>query len=97
MAWSRDNNRGYDHTYRKARAIVMAEEPLCRMCGVRLATECDHITPKHKGGTDARSNLQALCKPCHTDKTARESVEARGGTYRAKPTFGVDGWPVRGS
>ena len=94
MAWSRDNNRGYDHAYRKARAIVMAEEPMCRICQIRLATECDHIKPKHKGGTDARSNLQALCAPCHADKTAREAAEARGYKYRTRCTYGPDGWPV---
>lgn len=32
----------------------------------------DHITPLARGGTNARRNLQALCGPCHSTKTARQ-------------------------
>lgn len=42
-------------------------------CGERLrAPEIDHIIPRSRGGGDARSNLQGLCKPCHSAKTKRE-------------------------
>jgi 5-methylcytosine-specific restriction endonuclease McrA len=34
--------------------------------------EVDHIVPKKQGGTDDESNLQSLCKPHHSAKTARE-------------------------
>ena len=39
--------------------------------------ECDHIVNTAKGGSDEPSNLQALCKLCHTKKTLAES-EAGG-------------------
>lgn len=30
----------------------------------------DHIIPKALGGTDARENLQVLCRPCNSAKAA---------------------------
>jgi 5-methylcytosine-specific restriction protein A len=41
------------------------------------ATQVDHITPTHLGGTDNLTNLQSTCHPCHTSKTAQEAREAR--------------------
>lgn len=37
--------------------------------------ELDHIEPLGDGGTDAESNLQLLCRDCHTRKTRRENQE----------------------
>jgi 5-methylcytosine-specific restriction protein A len=58
------------------RGRVRAEEPCCRSCladGKRVRTEeIDHIRPLSEGGTDERSNLQGLCKPCHDAKTKVE-------------------------
>ncbi|WP_082100131.1 HNH endonuclease signature motif containing protein [Anaeromyxobacter sp. PSR-1] len=59
--------------WRRLRAVVLAEEPTCRMCGEK-ATVVDHITP-HLGDLMLfldRANLQALCKRCHDSKTCRE-------------------------
>lgn len=64
---------------------------LCQPCKKRgritLATECDHILPISKGGTDDEANLQAICTDCHKVKTDREAG--------AKPVVGcdADGWP----
>lgn len=62
------------------RAMQLAREPLCRACRRRgratAAKEVDHITP-HKGNIDLfldESNLQSLCKPCHSTKTATETT-----------------------
>lgn len=44
----------------------------CAKCGALAELECDHIVPKHRGGTDDYSNLQSLCKSCHANKTAQE-------------------------
>jgi 5-methylcytosine-specific restriction endonuclease McrA len=75
--------RGYGAAWVKLRdAIMRRDNYLCQCClkqgRATPATECDHITPKHKGGTDDEDNLQALCKPCHTDKTAIETAESQG-------------------
>lgn len=63
----------------------------CRRKGfVVLADEVDHIVALSEGGTDDESNLEAICNPCHKDKTQRES-----GSYRERQAIGPDGWPVQ--
>lgn len=60
-------------TWRKLRAVVLREEPLCRQCQkdgrLTPANEVDHID--EDSFNNNRSNLQALCKPCHAKKTAQ--------------------------
>jgi 5-methylcytosine-specific restriction protein A len=51
------------------RSGVLAEERNCRMCGA-AATEVDHILPLAWGGNHDRSNLRAVCSPCHKAITA---------------------------
>jgi 5-methylcytosine-specific restriction protein A len=67
----------------RMRAEVLAEEPCCRLClgeGKRVrATEVDHIVPLALGGSEARANKQALCKPCHEAKSKSERETARNG------------------
>ena len=101
MAWHRTSakSRGYGHHWAKLRKIVIARDnALCQPCLrndiVQAGNEVDHVTPKAKGGTDDLGNLETICGPCHREKTARESAEAKGQTYRPRLTFGVDGWPV---
>lgn len=43
------------------------------------SAEIDHIKPLHKGGTNARENLQGLCVECHKAKTALEHRDRLGG------------------
>jgi 5-methylcytosine-specific restriction protein A len=64
--------RGYGGAWRRLRLEILAEEPRCRACGAE-STEVDHILPMRLGGSTDRANLQALCKPCHSAKTMRES------------------------
>lgn len=72
------HDRGYGADWRRLRARVLAEEPLCRHClrdgRVTAATDVDHITAKARGGTDDRANLQPLCHQCHSRKTATEDM-----------------------
>ena len=77
--------RGYGSRWQKARAIFLAEHPLCCRCGeegqVTPATVVDHIEP-HKGDQKLfwdQKNWQPLCKPHHD--SAKQSEERRG--YRA--------------
>lgn len=67
-------SRGYDARWRKLRRMVLRQAPLCRDClaegRTTTATEVHHIVAKRDGGTDELGNLQALCKPCHSRRTA---------------------------
>jgi 5-methylcytosine-specific restriction protein A len=68
--------RGYDWEWQKIRERVLREEPYCRWCG-KPSTTVDHIVPKARGGTDTRSNLQALCGRCRKIKDARDAAEGK--------------------
>ena len=65
------HRRGYGRRWERLRRLVLARDPICRICGQAPATEVDHIVPKRRGGPDSMENLQGLCKPCHSRKTAR--------------------------
>lgn len=60
--------------WRAIRSAVLAAEPLCRMCTARgitrAAQHVDHVDGDD-GNNDA-TNLQPLCAPCHSRKTATE-------------------------
>ena len=69
--------RGFGHAWRRLREVILTRDPICvnpfDIEGhVEPATEVDHIIPVRNGGTEAESNLQGLCKPCHSRKTAIE-------------------------
>ena len=64
-------------TWLNLKALVLREQPLCAVCGHR-ARAVDHIVERRDGGTDARANLQGLCWPCHSAKTARRTRRGRG-------------------
>lgn len=70
--------RGYGYKWQQARAGYLAKHPLCANCQkegrVEEATEVDHVIP-HRGDMTLfwdQANWQALCKPCHSAKTASE-------------------------
>ena len=51
----------------------------CASCHALLQPgwHADHVTPLADGGAHAVSNMQPLCAPCHTIKTARENSARR--------------------
>jgi 5-methylcytosine-specific restriction protein A len=61
--------------------ILKRDCGLCQVClrtgDITKADSVDHIVPKAEGGTDDDDNLQSICVPCHTAKTAQESARAR--------------------
>ena len=59
--------------WRKLRLMVLRRFPLCRLCGAG-ATEVDHVIPRSDRPDLAAtpSNLQSLCKRCHSRKTMAE-------------------------
>ena len=74
--------RGYDWEWRKKRAAVLKRDRYLCQCadckGRRLpASEVDHVTPKHLGGSDDSDNLAAINVDCHKRKTQAESAAAR--------------------
>lgn len=63
------------------RSRFLAKHPLCSRCSaqgfITAAVEVDHVIPLFKGGADEDQNRQALCKPCHLDKTREDMGFAR--------------------
>lgn len=67
--------------------MILARDPVCKVCGRRPASAVDHVKPKSQGGEEYdEANLQGICKPCHTRKTAREAAEGRRRKKTAPPT-----------
>jgi 5-methylcytosine-specific restriction protein A len=71
--------RGYGYAWRKLRAAILERDGnTCTEpgCGA-LATEVDHVIPKHAGGTDDPGNLRALCRYHHASRTGRQRQRLR--------------------
>lgn len=52
----------------------------CELCGIpadERAIDVDHILPRKHGGGNDRSNLQALCYQCNTNKGDRDDTNFR--------------------
>jgi 5-methylcytosine-specific restriction enzyme A len=70
--------RYHSHRWRKLRAYVLAQEPLCRECRakkiVTAATDVDHIVTARQDDSLFYDidNLQPLCGSCHKSKSAKE-------------------------
>lgn len=70
--------------WKRESAAFRRANPLCAHCAevglVVPSREVDHIRP-HRGDMALfrdRTNWQALCKPCHSRKTAREVLNPKG-------------------
>ena len=72
--------RGYDYRWQQTRKGYLAKHPLCVHCQangrVTAAAEIDHIIPIQIEPLRKydRTNWQALCKSCHSKKTAKDKV-----------------------
>lgn len=62
-------------TWSQVRDYVLADFPLCAICGQAEATEVDHIWPRYFGGTDETANLQPACGTCNRSKGPRVRAE----------------------
>lgn len=64
--------RGYGAAWRRLRAQVLREQPVCAVdtCD-RPATDVHHLVAKARGGTDDRRNLIGLCHKHHSSVTAK--------------------------
>jgi 5-methylcytosine-specific restriction protein A len=68
--------RGYDRLWQRFRLKILSERPLCEDCQsadgrLTPATEVHHLRALRDGGArlDAE-NVRALCKACHSKRTA---------------------------
>jgi 5-methylcytosine-specific restriction protein A len=67
-----DTNQTYDKAWREVRNLYLAHHQICELCGMRQASEVHHVIAVEDGGARLEeSNLQALCKPCHSRLTIR--------------------------
>ncbi len=62
--------RGYGAQWRRLCREMLQVEPYCE-CGERADT-VDHIVPRLRGGRDHPSNLETMCRACHSRKTAKQ-------------------------
>ena len=89
------HSRGLGGSHHRARAELLANEPLCRLCKqktrprVTVATIADHVIPRAKGGSGDISNLQPVCATCHDDKTRLDL-----GWKPRRRRIDLSGWPV---
>lgn len=76
--------------WRRLRALVLAEQPLCRDCDregrLVVATEVDH--QDNDPSNNSRDNLVGLCKPHHSRKTNADMGHA------VRYGCDVNGWPL---
>ncbi|WP_297775622.1 HNH endonuclease signature motif containing protein [uncultured Roseovarius sp.] len=65
--------RGLDADWRRLRKDHLRKHPFCIRCG-ELALEVDHIIPRSVAPARRLdpTNLQSLCKPCHSGAKQRE-------------------------
>lgn len=83
-AKSSSSERGYGASWRKRRERIMQRDRgLCQPCIrkgiITSAYAVDHIVPKAAGGTDDDTNLEAICRCCHKQKTQQEASAGRHG------------------
>lgn len=95
-----EKSKMYGEKWRKSRHRFLLHNPLCVKCksmGIfTQATVVDHITPHRLDPVlfwDA-TNWQALCKPCHDEKTRHEIKSRQGYHIRHISRCGIDGMPI---
>ena len=82
-------SRGYGRRWRKLRAVVLAQEPLCRRCNAEGKTKAAEHLHHVDGNVSnlARDNLEPLCAAHHN------AIDAFGRVGRVKGA-GADGTPL---
>jgi 5-methylcytosine-specific restriction endonuclease McrA len=66
------------HTVADILDIFAIQKEKCAYCRAKLTLrtkQVDHIIPVSKGGSDAKTNLQILCKPCNLRKASKDPLD----------------------
>ena len=63
--------RGYGRRHQKWRLLILARDPICKICNREPSAEADHIDGDNTNL--AESNGQGLCKLCHGIKTREQT------------------------
>lgn len=75
---ARARRRGAEgrYTAKDLQEIRAAQRDKCAYCRIRLNGKgsVDHIAPLSKGGTNDRRNLQLVCQPCNSRKSAKDPL-----------------------
>ena len=60
----------------KKKVVASSQQWSCKHCKQLLdaSYEIDHIIPLYKGGNNDLTNLQALCRNCHGQKTIHDKL-----------------------
>ena len=68
-----NRQRTSSYHWRKLRLSILERDKFtCQSCGlITTVLEVDHIEPN--SDNNDRSNLQALCRSCHEEKTLKEN------------------------
>ena len=69
------------HTFAEWQFILTKQRNKCEICGFVGKLEKDHRIPLAFGGSDMAVNLQGLCKPCNSSKSANIAVGTQFGIF----------------
>ena len=96
--WTARPSKSSEHTgsaawKRVRRQVLVRDGYECQLRGPRCtfdAEHVDHIVAVSRGGTDDLENCQAVCLPCHNNKTAMEAAAGRRTRKRAPRAHPAD-------
>jgi len=77
---ARKRGNGGNHTQQDILEILFMQDNKCayyRHCGTEITKRnqnVDHIIPIAAGGSNDRSNIQILCRPCNLAKSAKDPI-----------------------
>ena len=88
--WSQRTAKYSGYSFRITK-LIQTQNGCCKICGVPFTPmdviETDHIIPRSKGGPDKYSNLQALHKHCHIQKSLKDQTVSMNEDFDVSQIF----------